>query len=519
MKKTAFAGLLLLLFLAAFAFRTQGLSLRPMHHDEANQALKFGALLESGEYRYDRQDHHGPSLYYFSLPLARLLGERTLADLTERTLRLVPALFGLGAILLFLLFLPELGRPAVLWSGLALAFSPVMVYFSRFYIQETLLVFFLVGFIAFLWRYLMRPSWFWALAAGIFAGLMYATKETSVIAFGAIAAALILTRLFPGKGVDRDRFRPRPRLAHLWLGLAGAALTVLAFFTSFFQNPGGFLDSLLTFRVYFVRAGEGGFHLHSWSYYFQILAFSRGAGTLGWSEAFLLILAIAGGAAAFKVRGAGLPRPRFLRFVLFYTAVSTIVYSLIPYKTPWNLLPFYVGFILLAGSGAAFLLEVWPRKAGRSLVVLLLGAGFINLGIQSYRANFRFPADPRNPYAYAQTSPDFSKLAGRVERLASLDPDGRHLLIKVVASPYETWPLPWSLRSFDRVGYWPSTEDAGGIGSPPLVISSAEEAAKVEASLVGTYRSEYYSLRPNVFLVLHVRDDLWERLLETSTRK
>jgi uncharacterized protein (TIGR03663 family) len=519
MKKTAFAGLFLLLFLAAFAFRTQGLSLRPMHHDEANQALKFGTLLERGEYRYDKEDHHGPSLYYLSLPLARLLGERTVADLTERTLRLVPALFGLGTILLFLLFLPELGRPAVFWSGAALAFSPVMVYFSRFYIQETLLVFFLIGFIAFLWRYLVRPSWFWALAAGIFAGLMYATKETSIIAFGAIAAALILTRLSPGNGVERDRFRPRPRPAHLWLGLAAAALTGLAFFTSFFQNPGGFADSLLTFRVYFVRAGEGGFHLHPWSYYFGILAFSRGAGGLGWSEAFILALAIVGGAAAFKVRGPGLPRRRFLRFVLFYTAASTAIYCLIPYKTPWNLLPFYIGYILLAGGGAAFLLEVWPRKSGRSLVILLLGAGLINLGIQSYRANFRLPADPRNPYAYAQTSPDFSKLVGRVERLASLDADGRHLLIKVIASPYETWPLPWSLRSFDRVGYWPSAENAGEIDSPPLVISSAAEAAKVESSLEGKYQSEYYGLRPNVFLVLHVRDDLWERLLETGPRK
>jgi len=57
-----------------------------MHHDEANQAVKFGALLERGEYRYDANDHHGPTLYYLTLPAAWLRGQSTLASLDERTL-------------------------------------------------------------------------------------------------------------------------------------------------------------------------------------------------------------------------------------------------------------------------------------------------------------------------------------------------------------------------------------------------------------------------------------------------
>ena len=75
MNKKAFAGLFLLIVIGAAALRFFDLGLRPMHHDEANQAVKFGALLEKGEYRYDRADHHGPSLYYLSLPFARALGE------------------------------------------------------------------------------------------------------------------------------------------------------------------------------------------------------------------------------------------------------------------------------------------------------------------------------------------------------------------------------------------------------------------------------------------------------------
>ena len=68
MNKTAFRGLFLLSSPARLLLRSVALGLRPMHHDEANQAVKFGTLLEKGEYRYDKNDHHGPSLYYLTLP-------------------------------------------------------------------------------------------------------------------------------------------------------------------------------------------------------------------------------------------------------------------------------------------------------------------------------------------------------------------------------------------------------------------------------------------------------------------
>ena len=93
------AGALVAIALAAgLVFRLARLDARPMHHDEANQAVKFGALLERGEYRYDAHDHHGPTLYYLSLPAAKLRGQPTFASLDERTLRAVTAVFGAATI-------------------------------------------------------------------------------------------------------------------------------------------------------------------------------------------------------------------------------------------------------------------------------------------------------------------------------------------------------------------------------------------------------------------------------------
>src|SRR5579859_5820655 len=53
-----------LLALAAFGLRSWELSSRPMHADEANQAVKAGELVETGRYAFDPHEHHGPTLYY-----------------------------------------------------------------------------------------------------------------------------------------------------------------------------------------------------------------------------------------------------------------------------------------------------------------------------------------------------------------------------------------------------------------------------------------------------------------------
>ena len=117
------------------ALRLARLDVRPMHHDEANQAVKFGALLEHGEYRYDAHDHHGPTLYYLTLPAAWLRGQGTLASLDEHTLRGVTAAFGAATILLLPLISAGVGRTAVAAGAWLLALSPAMVFYSRMFIQ------------------------------------------------------------------------------------------------------------------------------------------------------------------------------------------------------------------------------------------------------------------------------------------------------------------------------------------------------------------------------------------------
>jgi uncharacterized protein (TIGR03663 family) len=510
MARAAFGLVFAAALALGLAFRLAEPSARPMHHDEANQAERLGILLETGEYRYDRTDHHGPTLYYLTLPAAWARGQRTLAALDERTLRLVPAVFGAATILLFLLLVRDVGQVAVATAAALASLSPIAVYYSRFYVQESLFVFFALAFAIALGRYARQPRASTAIWAGALAGLAYATKETSIIVLPAAAAACAAAAIVARGSGDRTRAAPRGRAVHAAAALGAAAVPALLLYSAFFRNPAGLVHSFTAFSVYLSRGVDPGPHVQPWYAYLQMLAWSSSEG-VAWTEALVLVLAGVGIADAVARR-----RSAFWPFYIAVYSVATLaIFSIVRYKTPWNALPFYVGFFLLAGIGAAAIAARVTSRIARVAMAAALAAGCWHLGVQAARASFRYGADPRNPYVYAHTSSDFLRLATRVHDLAAVHPDRRAMLVKVVAGPYEQWPIPWYTRDLQRVGYWTSPGDAAPLDAAPVVIASQEHAAAVEAALGDRYVSEFYGLRPGVLLSVFVERGLWERFLET----
>ncbi|MCL5269114.1 MAG: hypothetical protein M1457_00825, partial [bacterium] len=126
----------------ALFMRLPGLRHRPMHVDEAVQAVKTGLLFDSGHYRYNPHEFHGPSLYYLTLPTLWAKRIQRFAQADEATFRRVTVVFGVGLIVLLLLVADGLGLTETLAAAILMAISPAMVFYSRYYIQEMLLVFF-----------------------------------------------------------------------------------------------------------------------------------------------------------------------------------------------------------------------------------------------------------------------------------------------------------------------------------------------------------------------------------------
>jgi uncharacterized protein (TIGR03663 family) len=521
MKSRPVAGVFLAIVLLAAGLRFPSLDRRPMHADEAVHAAKMGTLVEQGRYAYDPVEFHGPTLNYLTVLPARLQGAVRYADLDERTLRSVPATMGVLLVAAVALLIPLIGAPAAAAAALLTALSPAMVFYSRYYIQETLLVFFSFGALISICRYLLRPGALWAISAGAFVGLMHATKETFVIALGSLLVALFLTQAFEGwRGGDAAVPPPKPwHRLHLLAAVLTAMLVSGLFFSSFLSHPRGIVDSVTAYRTYLERADSSSSHTHPWHYYFDLLLYFRADGGPVWTEGLIVGLALVGFLAA--LTGSSIPGVdrRMLRFLGFYTVLMATVYSVIPYKTPWCLLGFLHGMILLAGIGAVRLFHAFrTARIKRTLVLACLGAAAVHLGWQAWAGSFRYEADPRNPYVYAHTTTDVFVIAGRIEGLARAHPLGPAMPIQII-SRENLWPLPWYLRRFSAVQWWNGVPEAGASAPVILATPDMEDAlARKLYELPPPGQRELYvnifdrviELRPQVELRGYAAKTLWD---------
>jgi uncharacterized protein (TIGR03663 family) len=421
MAKSSVALALMAILTAALAFRMAKLAERPMHADEAILADKFGTFLESSSYRYDPQDYHGPALVWLTFLPARVMGAHRYADLTETSLRLVPALCGVLLVLMPLLLSDGLGRWSAVTAAALTAISPAMVYYSRYYIPEMLLTTLASAAIVCGYHYARSGQGAWVILAGMCAGLMFIAKETAVIVGGSMLISLALT------------IRRKPAMS--WVIAAGIALAVAIPVVTI-----GSADGWRAAMTYWHRAIDTPVHRHPWNYYLALLIRS---------ESSIVVLAVCGLAAAVARKAPVSTDGRLLSFLAWYACVMTLAYSLIPYKTPWCVLGLLHALILLAGVGAMVVLESLRRHA-RVAVAFLLTACAAQLGWQAWRISFPLSSDLRNPYAYAHTGRDVFTIRDSVEKLALGSPKGRGMPLQVLGAQ-NLWPLPWYFRTFAHV--------------------------------------------------------------------
>lgn len=480
---------LALIALGACWLRVHDLDRRPMHADEANQAVKLGELLDRGSYAFDPRDHHGPTLYYAAVPIAWLRGETSLAELTETTVRLVPAMAGIVAVVLLAFVAWPLGRWPAFLAAAFLALSPPAVYYSRYFIQETLLVTFTLAAVVCARRWHSTARLPWAAAAGAMVGLMQATKASApLFVFAAVIA------FFVARTAARSAASP-PGPQRSWqpavgVALGAALLTAALLYSSFGTNFAGLRDALGAYAHAFTRFGaaaEPTGHEKPWWYYLRLFGWFRERG-LVWHQIAFSTLACAGLVLA-VVRST-----RFLRGVAAYAAVVVVVFSVFAYKTPWHAVHFVPGLAILAAAAVAAIAEL---RTGRLVAVAFALLTGMTLLQQTSRTSFLRPADQRNPYAYVHSSQDVLKFRPAADAARTQFPQ---LPIRVISEEY--WPIPWYLRGLESVGYWSAPpDDVDGA----LIIASATQAEAVAARLRGNYTSSFVGLRPGFVCVLFTR--------------
>ena len=518
-KKTdslSLAALLLLLALSlglGVSYRWAGLEARPMHTDEAILATKLAELWHGNGFDYDPADYHGPGLHYASWLQGKVLGWGAPLEWTSAQLRQVTAVHGIAVLLCSLLFIPVLGSRAALLAMLMMAVSPMMVFYSRYFIMEMLLVLLVAVSLASLWQWSLTRNRWWMVLCGASIGFQHATKETFVLNVGAavgawLAASWIVSdtsragplRLTP---MRRSRKPSRP----LYLLFATAALVSVASYSGGFTDWLDVRESVTTYLNYLERS-QGSGHEKPWYYYLSLIFWRKDG--LVWTEALIGGLGVVGIIHAFWGDHRDGKRHRFLVFLSLYTLLLFTIYSVLSYKTPWSILTAQHSLTLLAGVGAAALWGVLNRGVANIAFQTAFGLGIYHLCTQTSLAINAYKADPRNPYVYSHTSTNLLQLVQTVRKLGALRP-AEPLTIQVINRDHG-WPLPWYLRDLSTVGF--HTSPPSRIESDVIIAEASQRASLMASITPSDYRDTgLHGLRPGVPLIMLVKVSLWEALL------
>ena len=187
-----------LVFAAAFALRFWDLGARALHHDESIHA-RWAWDLAQGSYTHSPV-FHGPLLYVvqgFTF---------VVFTATDYTARISPALFGMAVVAAPFALRRWLGSTGVFAAVAFLAFSPTVVYFSRFLRMDIFLAFFLLVLVAAMWKYLHDGRTRWLIVFATALALAYATKEA---AFLFVAFLLLYLNGRLALDLARDTLRAR----------------------------------------------------------------------------------------------------------------------------------------------------------------------------------------------------------------------------------------------------------------------------------------------------------------------
>lgn len=476
-KKYGFFGLLIVLF--ALALRLFELGERVFHHDESVHASFTLKLLEHGEYSYNPA-YHGPFLFHSTAAVFHFLG------INDTTARLIPVFFGVATLLALFLLKKELGKSGVLWSMFLLAFSPSMIYFSRFFRNDMIIVFCTLAAVAGAFRYLdnvhssKRYPYLILTASSL--AIAVSSKENAyliLLTFGAYAGLGLLYWIYSdwkkeNLGLQKTLLRKAsallPFLPEIFLSGALFVFIILFFYSSIFRNDVS-LFSIVERAFSHWMAMHRIERIGGPFYYYIPILFRY--------EVPVIIFGTTGFFHFLKTKGLDKGQnASFFLFLCYWALTSLLLYSYLQEKVPWLVVHIVLPFGILAGALLGEIFSIVPENeqnekrpderdrssaegrnptfrkeySGKTRTLL---AGILSLTLlislgQCVSVNYYRSMEPAELMTYVQSSPDIREL---MEKIEGFDRKPETLRICVVDPNRLYWPLPWYLRDYEKAAY------------------------------------------------------------------
>jgi uncharacterized protein (TIGR03663 family) len=474
-------------------------------------------MVKNGFYKYDPTNYHGP-LHFYVLFLSQTLFGRNLW-----ALRMPVVIMSTLCVWLTLKFEPLVGRTVARWAAVAMAISPGFVFYGRYSIHEVWMVSFSMLFILGalgLWRFGTR-GYLWCAVMGV-AGMIL-TKETYVIHLGCALIAAVFCyvshRLTPTE--DATRARQRWDIVDLAMAVFTGTAMIVFFYSGTFFHWNGLKGLYEAYSAWFATGTQGHGHEKPPDYWLRLI------GRYELPVAIGLVTCI----LCQQLKNIS------LRYLAIYGLGTLIAYSIVKYKTPWCIVSIVWPFLFLFGAAlklaplrlrrleGQWLIAVllvaaglagwfakskgyeflWPfvlivacaallvaARQVRTLPFLLRGALVVSLGWCIWLNFFRCTTDTE-PYVYVQTYNEVFKLTKPVLSLAHRNPTYYQMTGHIIRD--SSYPLPWILGDFPRVGYYEHETLPATLDGDFLLVKS-DRIKEIEGKLHNSYYTEPLTIRP-----------------------
>jgi uncharacterized protein (TIGR03663 family) len=407
--------------LILISLRVLDLDVRPIHHDESVNGWFVDGLFRNGFYNYDPHNYHGPILFYVFALAEKLFGR------SVEALRSVTLFFGSLLTVSPLLFRRWIGERAAWIGAFALAVSPAVVFYSRYAIHE--IPFALASvLIVYFWMLAREKPFQWKTTVGLGLSVAFAAglKENFIILIGCLVIAEIMVRVYERNWSLPDRF---------WYHLSSLLVALVAIgivFSALGRDEDGVTNFFAAFNVWSHTGTTGNGHEKPFYYWIKIFA------ELEWAALFGLLLAPL---SLKKVNSS-------FRLLNVLSVGVWLAYSIVSYKTPWCVLSFHWGLILIF----AYWVSYFYSKA-QYLAIALLSMMAGHSIYQAYQTSYLNVDSDENIYVYGQTYREFMPPIESILLRTKSNPELKKSLKITVVSQY-TWPLPYLLGEFRAVGYF-----------------------------------------------------------------
>ncbi len=433
-------GLAFLLTLSAL-LRFLFLEMKASHFDEGVYGFFVQEIWRKGFFPYDPSNFHGP-IYYYALQISEQIFGRGLF-----AFRFMSGVFSILTVYHTWRLNKFFGEVAV-WAAIAVAFSPSAVFYSRYAMHESLFILLQVLFIHQIYELKSELKLSTACKLGLYAGLCFATKETTIIFLFCILFSIFLAELIPWP----KTFKLRPRIGLISVvSFLSLSATIVFVFSCFGAEPNRIADF---FKAYSFWTKTGVEHLSGhekpFGYWYDLLVRYEWPALIGLLVSPFLLL--------FGSKNS--------RLFSFFALGTLLAYSIIPYKTPWCILGIVWPFCLLFGFAltelrsyaffkniairATALTKLQHARSNAISSFLAIVVCLISLGFAIQLNFFRFHA-VKEPYVYVQSSADINIVSNLIKQRVQLFPEdlNMNILIALKAS----WPFPWLLADFTHVEY------------------------------------------------------------------